>query len=254
MSLPGRLIPSVTATGASQMAIDSWLLDQLINDSQPPTLRFYRWSTPTLSLGYHQRQWPQHWQHLTWQSHAVELVKRPTGGRAVLHQGDLTYAIVLPLVGRRQDAYHQICDALISAWRRLQVSLDYGSAGRSYRHQDNCFALSTPADLVTASGNKLIGSAQLRRDRYLLQHGSIQLWPDPALYQQVFGTEVVPHPHRSSSIPAQPDDEFVETLKELIQTELRAALQIEFEPQPLSVIERAEIEARSPQFAIPAGS
>ncbi|NEQ44863.1 MAG: lipoate--protein ligase family protein [Leptolyngbya sp. SIOISBB] len=254
MNRQGRLIPSMTAAGASHMAIDSWMLDQLIDDNQPPILRFYRWSTASISLGYHQKQWPQHWQHLTWQSQTVELVRRPTGGRAVLHQGDLTYAIVLPLVGKRQDAYQQICNALISAWQRLEVPLDYGTAGHSYRYQDNCFALSTPADLVTASGEKLIGSAQLRRDRYLLQHGSIQLWPEPTLYQQVFGTDAMPPQHRPSTIPAQPHDQFLETLEELIQAELMRSLQIEFTPQPLSPLEQTEIAARSARFAIPVDS
>ena len=254
MSQKGRLIPSMLATGTRHMALDGWMLDQLIEHRQPPILRFYRWSTATISLGYHQKQWPQHWKYLTWQGQPVELVRRPTGGRAVLHQGDLTYAIVLPLIGQRQTAYQQICGALISAWQRLQVPLGYGTAGRSYRHQDNCFALSTPADLVTASGDKLIGSAQLRRDRYVLQHGSIRLWPDPALEQQVFGSHATLPKESLAGIPSQPDNLFLNRLEQLIQEELARVLQIDFQPQPLSLVETAEIEARAAQSTIPGDS
>ncbi|MEO1299948.1 MAG: lipoate--protein ligase family protein, partial [Cyanobacteria bacterium J06636_16] len=78
------------------MAVDTWLLDQLIAGQQPPTLRFYRWRPAAISLGYHQKRWPATWRALSWQDQPVDLVKRPTGGRAVLHQGDLTYAIALP--------------------------------------------------------------------------------------------------------------------------------------------------------------
>ncbi|MEM6714060.1 MAG: biotin/lipoate A/B protein ligase family protein [Cyanobacteria bacterium P01_D01_bin.6] len=254
MSQSGRLIPPVSLAGASQMALDSWMLDQLLSGHQQPSLRFYQWSAVTISLGYHQKQWPQFWRHLTWQGQSVELVRRPTGGRAVLHQGDLTYALALPLTGRRQEAYQQICEALISAWQRLAVPLRYGTAGRSYRHQDNCFALSTPADLVTASGYKLIGSAQLRRDRGVLQHGSIRLWPDAALTQQVFGVSETPLQERPESIPAAPRQDFLSVLARLIQEELARSLQIEFTPDPLKREEQAAVAARSAQFTIPAGS
>jgi len=249
-----RLIPTMVAAGATQMAIDAWLLDQLIEGQQRPTLRFYHWSPIALSLGYHQKRWPEHWHELTWQGPPVDLVRRPTGGRAVLHQGDLTYAIAMPLVGPRQAAYRQICDALMAAWHQLKVDLRYGAAGSSYRWQANCFALATPADLVTASGYKLIGSAQLRRDRSLLQHGSMRLWPNWQLYQQVFGAAAVPTVPRPGVIPAQPDAGFLAHLEQLIQQELARSLQIEFEVAALSAAERQAIAARSGNFVIPASS
>ncbi|WP_242517573.1 lipoyl protein ligase domain-containing protein [Leptolyngbya iicbica] len=241
-------------TGAAQMALDSWMLDQIVTEDRAPILRFYRWSAITISLGYHQRQWPEHWSNLTWQKQPIELVRRPTGGRAVLHQGDLTYAIAMPLVGSRQTAYQLICDALIAAWRQFGVTLHYGTAGSGYRHQANCFALATQADLVTSEGYKLIGSAQLRRDRYVLQHGSMRLWPQFDLAKQVFGCLSAAEPEPPTAIPSKPDDEFVKQLQGAIQQELTQRLQVDFSSKPLSDQELATIAERSPKFAIPANS
>jgi lipoate-protein ligase A len=183
-----RLIPLLEAAGNVQMAIDRWLLEQHHAGQHPPTLRFYTWSPPALSLGYHQRQYPEHWQNLTWQGQKLDLVRRPTGGRAVLHQGDLTYAVITSgLTGTRLEVYEKICEFLIQGWRSLGVELHYGTAGRGYIHNPNCFGTATGTDLVMPNGIKLIGSAQLRRNQTILQHGSIQLNSDSDLFEQVFG-------------------------------------------------------------------
>ena len=159
----------------------------------PSTLRFYTWSPPAISLGYHQRRYPEFWQQLTWQNQSIEVVQRPSGGRAVLHQGDLTYAIVTSasatpgITGNRMQDYQYLCEFLIQGWRSLGIELHYGEAGRGYIHNPDCFGTATAADLVMPNGIKLIGSAQLRRGSALLQHGSMRLNPDPDLFQQVFG-------------------------------------------------------------------
>jgi len=215
------------------MAIDHWMLERLIAGTRSPTLRFYRWQPVALSLGYHQRQWPEHWRSLTWDGQPLSLVRRPTGGRAVLHQGDLTYAIALPMTSdRRQDCYRQICDALITAWANFGVDLTYGQAGGSYRHQANCFALATAADLVTSTGYKLIGSAQLRRDRWVLQHGSIRLWPDAEMHQQVFGNGLIGE--RPDAIPERFDEAWVQSLETQIGQALEQYLGVSFMPVPLT--------------------
>lgn len=237
-----------------QMAIDLWCLDQLIAGHQPPTVRFYQWSPAAISLGYHQHDWPAAWHQMAHYGQSIDLVRRPTGGRAVLHQGDLTYAITMPLVGSRRLAYRQICDALVSAWQSLGVELQYGQGGRDYRHQPNCFALSTTADLTTSAGYKLIGSAQLRRDRHLLQHGSIRLWPDWALHQQVFGTAALPQSPAPSVIPLQAHQAWLETLIALMQAELAKAVGATFAVIPLTPTEQVEIAARAQELFIPPSS
>jgi lipoate---protein ligase len=178
----------MTASGVQQMAIDRWLLDRHCQGAHPPTLRFYNWEPVAISLGYHQQQYPAQWETLQWQGQPIELVKRPTGGRAVLHQGDLTYAVITSgLSAKRRESYEQICRFLIQGWQTLGVALHYGDAGRGYIQNPNCFGTATAADLVMPDGAKLIGSAQLHKNGAILQHGSIRLCQDADLFEQVFG-------------------------------------------------------------------
>ncbi len=219
------------------MAIDTWLLEQHRLGLHPPTLRFYTWTPIAISLGYHQKQVPNHWQHLIWQGQPIDLVRRPSGGRAVLHQGDLTYAVVMSgLPGSRLQAYQAICQFLIEGWRSLGVELSYGSAGRGYIHNPNCFGTATGADLVTEVGVKLIGSAQLRRGSAILQHGSMRLTTDPLLYQQVFGEEldrlVLP-----AALSASPIDQVTAQIIEVLQAVLQQQWNIQLVRQPLSAAE-----------------
>ena len=193
MSSRWQLIQQIDGTGIEQMAIDSWLLNQHASGLIPSCLRFYTWRSPTLSLGYHQRQFPQRWKDLQWKGQPVELVRRPTGGRAVLHQGDLTYALITSgMKGSRRAVYQQLCQFLIQGWRSLGINLSFGEAGRGYIKNPNCFGTATAADLVTENGYKLIGSAQVYRNGCVLQHGSMRLNPDAALFEEVFGESLVP--------------------------------------------------------------
>lgn len=188
-----RLIPLLSAAGAVQMAVDEWLLEKHRAGKHPPTLRFYTWQPVAISLGYHQRRWPDFWQQLSWEGIAVDLVRRPSGGRAVLHQGDLTYAVVASgFAGNRMAIYQTICEFLIEGWRALGLELHYGEAGKSYIHNPNCFGTATGADLVAPDGCKFIGSAQLCRGGAILQHGSMRLRSDVELFDRVFGEELVP--------------------------------------------------------------
>ncbi|MBE9061564.1 lipoate--protein ligase family protein [cf. Phormidesmis sp. LEGE 11477] len=182
----------MSAAGAEQMAIDSWLLDQHVKGLQPPCLRFYTWRSPTISLGYHQHQFPDHWKNLEYKGRSVDLVRRPTGGRAVLHQGDLTYALVTSgFKSSRKETYQQLCQFLIEGWRDLGVELSFGNAKRGYIKNPNCFGTATAADLVMNDGYKLIGSAQVYREGCVLQHGSMRLQPDSKLYEKVFGEKML---------------------------------------------------------------
>lgn len=185
-----RLIPFLQANGKLQMAIDQWLLQQH-QSGHPSILRFYTWSPSAISLGYHQRKYSEDWQNLTWKGEQIDLIRRPTGGRAVLHKGDLTYAVVTSgLSGSRIEMYKKICEFLIQGWQNLGIELDYGIGGRGYIHNPNCFGTATVADLVTVDGNKLIGSAQLRRGNAVLQHGSMNFKPDIELFKKVFGEDL----------------------------------------------------------------
>jgi len=224
------------------MAADEWLLERHSRRLHPPVLRFYTWWPVAVSLGYHQRRVPATWEELIWGGEVVELVRRPTGGRAVLHQGDLTYAVVTSgLGGHRLQSYQAICQFLIKGWRRLGVELDYGIAKRSEGENPSCFATATEADLVLPGGAKLIGSAQVLRRGAILQHGSMRLWPDRELLRQIFGIEEE-LPTLPPSLPQEP-----EALMSLVTEALIAAAEecfnAQFMVEPFSEAEVAEIDA-----------
>jgi len=174
------------------MALDRWMLQRLVL-GDGPMLRLYRWSRPTLSLGAHQHHLEPHWPRLA-EAGVLDLVRRPSGGRAVLHAGELTYALVCRPDGpNREWAYRQACAWLLQAFASLGHPLGFGRTSPAQaQRRSSCFASATAADLVEASGAKRIGSAQYWRGPALLQHGSLLLRPDPQLWQQVFG--VAPPP------------------------------------------------------------
>lgn len=228
---PWRLIPLLNAAGSVQMGVDAWLFKQHQLGNHPPTLRFYNWSPPAISLGYHQRQYPEHWQHLTWQGQTLDLVRRPSGGRAVLHQGDLTYAVITSGIrGHRFQVYQRICEFLLQGWRSLGVELHYGVSGRGYIQNPNCFGTATNADLVLSDGAKLIGSAQLYRNGVILQHGSIQLQPDGDLFEQVFG----PGTFKLAKLPVNLS---METIMDALTAAACECFATQFKVEPISELE-----------------
>lgn len=239
---PWRLIPLIHASGKLQMAIDAWLLNQHHQGKHPSTLRFYTWNPPAISLGYHQHRYPAHWSQICWKGAPIDLIRRPTGGRAVLHQGDLTYAVITSgLEGSRLQVYQTLCEFLIRGWRSLGVSLQYGQAGRGYIHNPNCFGTATGADLVLSDGSKLIGSAQLYRGSAILQHGSIRLASDPELFTQVFEVEPL--------LPTLPltlkGDALLQTVMSALTLSALECFGVELTVEPLSDAEWAEIQAQS---------
>ena len=143
MAEPLRLLPCFHQPGDWQMALDALLLSQ-----RRPALRLYRWGgRPTLSLGLHQRPLESHWLALA-QAGRLDLVRRPSGGRAVLHGGDLSYALVWPNApGCRRQAYLEACSWLQVAFTRMGLPLQFGHQAVR-RQEPSCFATSTAADLV----------------------------------------------------------------------------------------------------------
>lgn len=169
------------------MAIDRWLLARAVAGEHRPVLRFYRWSRPTLSLGHHQHELDAGWPDLL-ASGAVAMVRRPSGGSAVLHAGDLTYALIWPQAPTsRRESYRAASRWLMDGFHRLGLSLSFGTAP-ARGSSSHCFSSSTAADLVETGGGKRVGSAQLWRRGCLLQHGSVLIDPPSALWSRVFGS------------------------------------------------------------------
>jgi lipoate-protein ligase A len=175
------------------MAIDEAILEAHLRGLVPPTLRFYGWSTPAVSYGYNQVLPEETAARI--QAEGLDVVRRPTGGRAVLHLGEFTYSLVgsaaspdCPgfLSGSITQAYKQICEGLQGGLKRLGVDAQLGQAHAAYRQHHDCFLATTGADLH-CDGKKLVGSAQLRRKHAVLQHGSLLLDQPQDLMPRLLG-------------------------------------------------------------------
>lgn len=173
-----RLIPEEVGDGASHMALDQALLESAVEEDFPPTLRFFRWEPPALSLGRFQDLGQVDLKAC--ETSGIEVVRRPTGGRSILHLDDFTYSLVLPsrlpLPDGVVETYSYICRGIVAALRLLGVEAqtEKGTGSDYTRAGGACFATSTGADLKCA-GRKICGSAQLRRNGAVLQHGSLLL-------------------------------------------------------------------------------
>lgn len=129
---------------------------------------------------------PPSWQTLSAEL-GIDLVRRPTGGRAVLHCGCLTYAVICPQVYLSRSAMYQyLCEFLRLGMGSLGICLTFGQS-TNYCHGDSCFHSHTRADLVMANGQKLIGNAQLYRQGSVLQHGAIMIQPHRLWLERFFG-------------------------------------------------------------------
>jgi lipoate-protein ligase A len=177
-----RLLLDGEHDGASNMAIDEAILEAVIEGHSPPTLRFYGWSPPCLSLGRNQ---PLAQANVAaCRAAGVDLVRRPSGGQAVLHAGELTYSLALLQTDPRSgggvsEGYRRLSQGLLAGLRRLGVEAtqDLGADQGAGLPSPVCFE--RPSDYeITFGGRKLIGSAQWRRRGGVLQHGSLPLAGD----------------------------------------------------------------------------
>ncbi len=186
-----RLLITSPARGAWNMAVDESILEHIGRGESIPTLRLYSWGPPCLSLGHaqpfadvdaarlNQRGW--------------DVVRRPTGGRAILHTDELTYSIIAPqdeprVAGSILESYNRLAGALLQAVRAMglpvEMKEDSGpdrDPGRTRGLPPNpvCFEVPSAYE-ITVKGKKLIGSAQARRREGVLQHGSLPLTGDLA--------------------------------------------------------------------------
>ncbi len=162
--------------GEINMDLDRRLMAACEANPEWAYLRFYTWARPTLSMG---RLEPEDAIDRTAaERDGVPIVKRPTGGRAVLHGDDLTYAVVMPKPegSRLQETYNLISEILVDGLASMGAALDIerGKTGRTHMVQRPCFA-SVSRYEVTDAGRKVVGSAQRVGERAVLQHGSIPL-------------------------------------------------------------------------------
>ncbi len=192
MAIEWRLLWDGPGDGPWNMAVDEAVTLAVGDGEVPATLRFYTWSAPTVSLGYLQRT-RESVDLAACRRLGIPLVRRPTGGRAVLHAAELTYSVAVPLAGPWRalsvaEVFARISRGLIAGLRCLGVEACVGEAGVRAgigREAAACF-LGRRMPAVLVGGRKVIGSAQRRWNRSLLQHGSLLLRFDPRDHQAIF--------------------------------------------------------------------
>jgi lipoate-protein ligase A len=180
-----RLIDTGAANGAWNMAVDEAILASIRREQAPPTLRLYTWEPPCLSLGYAQPFSDVDAERLA--ERGWDVVRRMTGGRAILHTDELTYSVTGPkdeprLEGGVLASYRRLSQALLQALLQLEVPAEAlpepeTSSGNPEKKDAICFKVPSNYE-ITVGGKKLIGSAQARKKAGVLQHGSLPLYGD----------------------------------------------------------------------------
>lgn len=174
-----RLIRTGPLPGAMNMAVDAALLEAVARRESMPVLRLYRWSPAALTLGYAQKAAAVDF--VACRRLGIDVVRRPTGGRAVLHDAEVTYAVLSPLrtavfPGGILDTYRIIAGALREALRSLGLEAEFvpGRERGGEGAEAVCFAAPSSHELL-CQGRKMTGSAQKRITGAFLQHGSIPI-------------------------------------------------------------------------------
>jgi lipoate-protein ligase A len=177
-----RLICSGHGDGPGNMAIDEAILEAVAAELSPPTIRFYGWDPPCVSLGYRQPAGvvdSQRRRALGW-----DLVRRPTGGRAILHVDELTYSVIAPVSeprvkGSILESYRRLSEALVVGLRLLGLDTSEAPKDPSANGPEGPACFDTPSNYeITHDSRKLVGSAQVRKKSVVLQHGTLPLVGD----------------------------------------------------------------------------
>ena len=177
-----RLVITQPADGAWNMSVDEALLHSMGKSDPRPVLRLYAWKPACISLGYAQpfsdidlsRLKDKDW----------NLVRRITGGRAILHTDELTYAVISPyseprLTGSLLDSYRRLSQALLFALIKLGIPAHALPKRNKVRERPKPVCFEIPSNYeITVGGKKLIGSAQARKKTGILQHGTLPLRGD----------------------------------------------------------------------------
>jgi lipoate-protein ligase A len=173
--------------GRWNMALDEALAEAVGAGQSPPVVRLYGFFPPTLSLGRFQKARGQY-SASRLEADGVVLVRRPTGGHAVLHDDELTYSVALPKHGaalgdgapaaglaRKREVYLFVARILLAGLANLGIAGTINAAQRGDVHNPDCFGSAGEYEIAGSGGRKLIGSAQMTTRHAFLQHGSIPL-------------------------------------------------------------------------------
>lgn len=188
-----KIIPFEVNSGLKNMQIDKDLLENAIrNKTQEHILRFYGWNPKCVSLGRNQK--PQFIDKDLLKAYSIDLVKRLTGGRALMHDKEVTYSYVCPVSTLKNgdsvmSSYKEISQIFFEPFRKIGIELEIVSHNPANYDVNYCMQVTTSAD-ICYKGKKIIGSAQLRKDGYILQHGSILFDYDKQLLEKIFKEKI----------------------------------------------------------------
>ncbi len=188
-----NFIPYSVLPGAENMKIDEELLNSAINEKlNYPIFRLYGWAPACVSLGRNQND--NFIDTKVLKSKGIDVVRRLTGGRALLHDDEITYSFICPVSYLKNgehvvSSYKEISQILIDKFKTIGIDLSFGESKPVKTGFDYCMLISTGADLCF-NGKKLIGSAQCRKAGYILQHGSILYNFDENLIEEIFNEKV----------------------------------------------------------------
>ena len=197
-------------SGAENMRLDLEMLERAINENvEEPLFRLYGWAPKCISLGRNQKD--------DFLSGEIDSVRRLTGGRALLHDNEVTYCYVGKANEHESviDSYKKISGILIDFFDTLGIKLEYGENKRVSTHYDYCMLLSTGAD-VCYQGKKIIGSAKCKKNGYILQHGSILFGYDKTLLENLFHEEVKGITTVNEILPDMTKENFVNLFEKFI--------------------------------------
>lgn len=184
MPVEWRLLLDGVADGATNMAVDEAILTSVLEAASPPTLRLYAWTPPCLSLGRNQPLADVN--RRACRALGVDVVRRPSGGRAILHTDELTYSVSLlqsdPLAaGGVLESYRRLSRGLLAGLQGLGVEAVQAMGQRKPAADLTAVCFEMPSDYeITVGGRKLVGSAQWRAQGGVLQHGTLPLYGDLA--------------------------------------------------------------------------
>ena len=248
-----RLLRTPPLDGATNMALDAALVHRAASTGEW-VLRTYSWSSPTLSLGRNQQARGRYDVERLGASE-ISVVRRPTGGRAILHDREVTYSVTAPLeaAGSLRHSYIRINRLLVFGLESLGVRVEL--AGRAEPTPppgvSPCFALPSAGELVHA-GRKLAGSAQWRDEQALLQHGSILLEGDQALVSALLLEPVAPPPLPATLRGALGRLPSVSEVAESLEAAVRELEDADAEPLVWEGELQAAAAAQRPAFEDPA--
>jgi lipoyl(octanoyl) transferase len=185
-----RLIVDAECGAEWNMAVDCAILDAVAMKLSPPTVRLYRWDGPAVSIGRSQKLSTAVAVEAC-RTLGVPVIRRPTGGRAVLHGGDQTLSIVVPVAalgakgGSVVASYRLLSEGIIAGLGELGLDVRFALESPQPERSEDCFASRARVDLVTPGGGKLVGSAQRRSGGVILQQSSVRHFEAPVDAQAV---------------------------------------------------------------------